>query len=252
MIKFGLVLLLSLSALSIIQAQDVAVLMKVAQNDERDLKETEALEQYKLVLANDPNNLKALVKTAELSCSIGGRLANKTDKRLQYESALSFAKRALTVDNKSADANCSIAMVSGKLTEIETDNKKIVAYVRDIKAYADRALALNPNHARANFIEGRWHFEMITLNSLKRSAAKMMYGGLPEASLDSSMAYLEKSKQLDQYSVITYYYLNKAYREDNKPTKQMELLSKMVKLPTRTINDIAMKEEAAKELASLQ
>jgi hypothetical protein len=66
------------------------------------------------------------------------------------------------------------------------------------------------------------------------------------------MAYLEKSKQLDQYSVITYYYLNKAYREDNKPTKQMELLSKMVKLPTRTINDIAMKEEAAKELASLQ
>ncbi len=252
MIKYGFILLISLSVLSKAGAQDVAVLMKVAQNYERDLKEPEALEQYKLVLANDPNNIKALVKTAELSCLIGGRLENKTDKRLQYESAMSFARRALAVDNNSADANCAIAMVSGKLTEVETDNKKIVAYVRDIKVYANKALAINPNHATANFIEGRWHYEMVTLNTLKRAAAKVLYGGLPEASLDSAMAYLEKSKQLNQYSVITYYYLNKAYREDNKPTKQIDLLSKMVKLPTRTFDDIAMKEEAAKELASLQ
>ncbi len=252
MIKYGLILLLSLSVLSKAGAQEVAVLMKVAQNYERDLKENEALEQYKLVLANDPNNMKALVKTAELSCAIGGRLENKTDKRLQYESAMSFAKRALAVDGNNPDANCAIAMVSGKLTEVETDNKKIVAYVKDVKVYANKALAINPNHARANFIEGRWHYEMVTLNTLKRAAAKVLYGGLPEASLDSAMAYLEKSKQLDQYSVITYYYLNKAYKEDNKPTKQIDLLSKMVKLPTRTVNDVAMKEEASKELASLQ
>ena len=70
MVKYALILLFSLSVLSKASAQDVAVLMKVAQNYERDLKENEALEQYKLVLANDPNNMKALVKTAELSCSI--------------------------------------------------------------------------------------------------------------------------------------------------------------------------------------
>jgi len=252
MIKYGLIGLLSILLLSKAGAQDIAVLLKMAQNYERDLKEPEALEQYKLVLANDPNNIKALVKTAELNCAIGGRLENKTDKRLQFESALSFAKRALLVDNNNADANCAVAMVSGKLTEVETDNKKIVAFVRDVKVYANKALTINPNHAKANFIEGRWHYEMVTLNTLKRAAAKVLYGGLPEASLDSAMAYLEKSKQLDQYAVITYCYLNKAYKEDNKPTKQIDLLSRMVKLPTRTVNDVAMKEEAAKELANLQ
>lgn len=252
MIRFFFFLLVTLTSTVKIEAQDIAVLMKVAQNYERDLKEPEALEAYKQVLTNDPQNIKALVKTAELSCSIGARLFNNTDKRLQYETAMSYAKRALTVDSNSADANCAIAMVSGKMTEIETDSKKKVAYVRDVKLYADKALSLNPKHSRANFIEGRWHYEMVTLNSLKRTAAKMFYGGLPEASLDSAMMYLEKSKQLDPYCVLTYYYLNKAYKEDNKPTKQIDLLKKMVKLPTRILDDIKMKEEATKELESLQ
>jgi len=42
------------------------------------------------------------------------------------------------------------------------------------------------------------------------------------------------------------------YKEDNKPIKQIDLLNKMVKLPTRVLDDIKMKEEATKELESLQ
>ena len=252
MIKYRLLLALALISICKVNAQDIAVLMKVAQNYERDLKEPEALNQYKLVLENDPKNMKALIKTAELSCSVGARLENPIDKRLQYESALSFAKRALALDNHDADANYALAMVSGKMTEIETDNKKKVAYVRDAKLYADKALSINPKHAKATFVEGRWHYEMVTLNSLKRTAAKLLYGGLPEASLDSAMSYLERSRQLDPYYVLTYYYLDKAYKEDNKPAKQIDLLNRMVKLPTRSFDDIAMKAEATKELADLQ
>ncbi len=250
--KYGLMLTIMLISICTVNAQDIAVLMKVAQNYERDLKEPEALDAYKQVLTNDPKNIKALVKTAELSCSIGARLYNNTDKRLQYESGMSFAKRAFAVDSNNADANYAIAMVSGKMIEIETDNKKKVAYVRDAKLFADRALAINPKHAKATFIEGRWHYEMVTLNSLKRTAAKFLYGGLPEASLDSAIFYLEKSKQLNPYAVITSYYLDKAYKEDNKPAKQLELLNRLVKLPTRYFDDIKMKEEATNELASLQ
>ena len=252
MIKYILMVVVLVATVSFSQAQDIAVLMKVAENYEHNLKEPEALNQYKEVLALDPQNIKALVKTAELSCSIGERTENKNDKRLQFESAMAFAKRALAADNNSADANYAMAMVSGKMTEIETDNKKKIGYVIDIKNYANRALAINPNHARATFVEGRWHYEMITLNSVKRTAAKLINGNLPTASLDSATAYLEKAKQLDPYYVLTYYYLNKAYKEDEKPAKQMDILSKMVKLPTRCFDDIAMKDGAKKELESMQ
>jgi hypothetical protein len=185
-------------------AQEVAVLMKEAENFEVAFKEPEALEKYKQVLTVEPKNMKALIKATELSCSVGGRLENKNDKRLQYESSLSFAKRALATDSNSADANYVMAMTCGKLTEIETDNKVIVAYVRDCKTYADKALKINPNHAKANFTEGRWHYEMVTLNGLKKVAAKVLYGGIQTASLDSAIAYLEKCKNLAPYFMINY------------------------------------------------
>jgi len=250
--KNFLLITFTLISINLVFGQENIVLFKEAENLERSLKEPEALEKYKLILASDASNIKALVKAAELSCLIGARIENKNDKRLQYESAMSFAKRALAADNNNPDANYAISMVSGKMTEIETDNKKIVAYARDVKLYADKAIHINPKHAKATFTEGRWHFEMVTLNSLKRTAAKVFFGGLPTATLDSAIIYLERCKSLDPYLVINYYYLNKAYKEDNKPVKQIELLNRMVKLPTRTFDDIAMKAEATKELAELQ
>lgn len=233
-------------------AQDNSVLFKEAENLERSFKEPEALDKYKQILTNDATNIKALVKATELSCSIGGRADNKNDKRLNYESGLAFAQRALKADSNSAEANYAVAMASGKMTEVETENKKIVAYVKDTKTYVEKALAINANYGKANFVIGRWHYEMVTLSGIKKVAVKLLYGGLPEASLDNAIMYMEKCKTLEPYYMINYFYLNKVYKENDKPAKQIEVLSKMVKLPNRTFDDAAMKEDAQKQLQQLQ
>jgi len=250
--KYALIISILFCSGFSLMAQDVTVWLKEAENFERSLKELEALDKYKQVLTANPTHLFALVKTTELSCAIGGRLENKNDKRLQYESAFAFAKRAYKTDSNSADANYIMAMVSGKMTEIETDNKKIVAFARDTKIYIDKALLINPNHPKANFTLGRWHYEMVTLSTLKKAAVKVFFGGLQSASIDNAIAYLEKSKSIDPYYMLTYYYLNKAYQEENRLPKQIEILNKMVKLPTRCFDDIQMKSEAMKQLQSLQ
>ena len=234
-----------------LHAQDNNVLFKEADNLERSFKEPEALEKYKQILTNDAANTKALVKASELSCSIGSRTENKTNKRLNYESGLAFAQRALKADSNSAEANYAVAMASGKMTEIETENKKVVAFVKNTKTYVEKALIINVNYAKANFVLGRWHYEMINLSGIKKAAVKLFYGGLPEASIDNAIMYMEKCKSLDPYLMINYFYLNKAYKDNNKPAKQIEILSKMVKLPNRTIDDAAMKEDAQKQLQQL-
>ncbi len=233
-------------------AQDNNVLFKQAENLEHSFKEPEALDKYKQILTNDAVNIKALVKATELSCSIGSRLENKNDKRLNYESALAFAQRALKVDTNSAEANYAVAMASGKMTEVETENKKIVAFVNDTKTYIEKALAINPNFGKAYFVLGRWNFEMVNLSGIKKAAVKLFYGGLPDASLDNAIIYMEKCKLLEPYYMINYFYLNKAYKQYDKPAKQIEVLSKMVKLPLRTFDDAAMKEDAQKQLQQLQ
>lgn len=233
-------------------AQDINILLKEASNLERVQKDNEALEKYKQVLTIDPAHLKALVRSAELSASLGGKLTDKNSKRLFYETALAYAKRAWQADSNQADAPYAMAMASGKMTDVEAENKQVVAYVKDIKQYADKALALNADHARANYTLGKWHYEMVTLSGFKKAAVKLLYGGLPPGDLDKAILYMEKCKTLDPYFVANYLDLAKAYKESRQPAKALEVLNKLVKLPTRTGDDIALKAEGAKLLASMQ
>ncbi len=233
-------------------AQDIVILAKEADNAERQLKEPEALAKYKQILVLEPNQIKYLVKAAELEVAIGGREKDEKNKRLLFESAMAYAQRALAIDPNNADANYAMATVSGKMTDLDIENKKIVTYVKEVKQYADKALSINPNHARANYTLGKWHYEMVTLSGIKKAAVKLFYGGLPNGDLDKAILYMEKCRTLEPYFVTNQLDLAKAYKESRQPAKAIEVLEKLVKMPNRSFNDIAMKAEGAKILASLQ
>lgn len=247
-----LVILFSLFAFVTAPAQDSNILLKQADNFEKQQKEAEALDLYKQVLLSDPANLRALVKAAEMNVSLGNRQTDKNSKRLYYETALAFANRAFQSDSTQADAAYAMAMASGKMTDVETENKKIVAYVKDVKRYADKAVALNPNHGKANYTLGKWHYEMATLSGFKKTAVKLFYSGLPEGTLEQAILYMEKCRTLEPYFVSNYFDLAKAYKEDRKPAQAIEVLTRLVRLPTRTTDDVAQKAAGAKLLESMQ
>ncbi len=233
-------------------AQDIQVLLKEADNFEKQLKEREALDKYKQVLLTASVNMKSLVKAAELNVLLGNRESDRKQRKLYFETALGYAKRALDADLNNADANYVMAMASGKMTDVETENKKIVAYVKDVKVYSDKALAIDPNHARAHYTLGKWHYEMVTLSGVKKMAVKLLYGGLPEGDIEQAIAHMEKCRLLEPYFVPNYLDLGKAYKENHQPAKAMEVLGRLVKLPTRSSADVEQKAEGAKLLASLQ
>ncbi len=187
-IFLGAILLVSIVS----NSQDVVVVLKEADNFEKILKEEQALEKYRLALSIAPDNIGALVKAAELNCNIAGRQSDKKAKRTYVDAAKAYAERALAINASSADANYVMSVVSAKLTEVETENKKIIENVKNIKAYADKALAINPNHAKANFSLGKWHFEMVQLSWVKRVAAKAFFGGMPNATIETAIMHMEK------------------------------------------------------------
>ncbi len=249
--KYIVAALLSLAVTSLF-SQDVKVLLKEAENLEYNLKDNAALDKYKQLLAADPQNLTALIHVAELSCGIGGREADKKRKKALFEEAKVYADKALAVNGKSAESNYVRAVVAGKLTETETDNKKVVGYVKEIKDYADRALAINPEHARATYVLGKWHLEMVNLSWAKKAAVKVFFGGLPDATIENAIKYMERSRSLDKYFVLNHLELAKAYKYDNKPAKAIEILNLLAKLPNRTSDDAALKQEGKKMLQEIQ
>lgn len=248
LIWFGLFFGLGFSVI----AQDITLLAKEAENLERQLKEPEALAKYKQILLQEPSGIKYLVKATELEIAIGSREKDANNKRLFFESALAYAERAIKADSNSADAHYAMASASGKMTDLDIDNKKIVAYVKEVKDHADKAIQLQPNHARANYTLGKWHYEMVTLSGFKKAAVKLFYGGLPNGDLDKAILYMEKCRILEPYFVTNQLDLAKAYKENRQPAKAIEILERLVKMPNRSFNDIALKAEGAKLLASLK
>jgi tetratricopeptide (TPR) repeat protein len=242
-----IVLLLSITSFS----QDINVTLKEAANLERSLKEEQSLEKYQAILATDSNNLVALIKSAELSASIGGRQKDKKAKKPFYDAAKGYADKVISLAADNADANYVMSLASSKMAEVETENKKLVAFVRDSKVFADKALAINPNHARANYAVGKWHFEMMQTSWVKKTVAKTLLGGLPEATIDDAIKYMEKCRALDQYYVANYLDLAKAYKYYSRPAKAIEVLQKLVKLPTRTADDASLKAEGKKILEEM-
>lgn len=232
--------------------QDNNLLLKEAKDFELKFDEAGALEKYKIIAQENPADIFALVKCAELNCSIGERQKDKKVKAAYFDSAEIYADQAYDANAKNADACYAKALVAAKKTETDDDNKKVLEDVKQIKIYADQALAINPNHAKANYILGKWHFELIRLSWIKRAAIKTFYGGIPDTQIDSAAYYMEKSRVADPYFALDYLDLAKVYQYDHQPGKAIDVLNKLVKLPNRTFDDAAIKEEGKKMLAAMQ
>lgn len=233
-------------------SQDVNTLLKEAGNLERSLKEEAALDKYKQILTADSNNVRALIRSSELCSSIGGRQVDKNAKANYYNLAKHYADKAIAKDSNNADAYYVRAVAAGKLTEIESDNKKLVEDIKDIKTYADKALSINPNHGKANYVLGKWNFEVLTLSWAKKAAVKVLYGGIQKATIEDVYKYMERCKVLEPYFVLNYLDLAKAYKYDHKPSQAIDVLNQLVKLPNRTEDDPALKAEGKKMLAEMQ
>jgi tetratricopeptide (TPR) repeat protein len=249
--KYAALSFMALIFSCIIYAQDVDALIKEAEKFERDLKEADALNTYKNILAAQPENIKALCKCAELTGRIGNRLKEEKQRAAQFEIAKSYALAALKANNKDADANYVAAATAMRFTFV-TGGKERAGYLRDMKNYADSALIINPNHARALYVLGKWNFEITEMNVADKAAVKILFGGMPKASLDAAIIHFEKARTADPLLSVNYLDLANAYIKFHRTDKAIDVLNKMQKLPPRTQDDAALKAEGKTLLASLQ
>ena len=236
-----------------LQAQSVSDLLQKANILYKQFKEADALNAYERVLAQDSANLTALVKCTELSTSLGKKQADKDAKLKYFLASKTFADKTLATNGDSAEAYYAQALAYGNFSEIETEKRKVIEDVKQIKDNADKGLSINAQYGLLNYVEGKWHYEMLALNWFKKAALNTFYGkDIPKPDIDSAIYFMEKCRVQLPYFVQNYFDLSKAYALKNRPAQEMEILAKMVKLPNRMADDAALKEEGKKRLQALQ
>jgi len=127
-----------------------------------------------------------------------------------------------------------------------------VQYVNEIRKYAETTLKYDPNSFKAYHVLGKWNYEVSNLNVAERSIAKIIYGGLPAASLKQSIYYFEKSRNLNPAFLLNYLELARAYHRNNDPEKARELLHTLLSLPNMIYDDNRVKTTASELLGKWQ
>lgn len=249
--KYGVLSVIALLFACIVYTQDMGPLIEEAAKLEKNLKETEALDTYQSVLKIQPDNVTALCKAAELTGRIGSRLKDNGQKTTWFITAKAYAETALKQKQNYADAYYVMAYTTMKLTTV-TKGKERAANLRDMKYYADSALLFNPAHAGALYISGKWNSEIYNLNAGEKAAVKVLFGGMPKASLETAILNFEKARTANPWMLVNYLDLANTYVQNRSTGKAIEVLNKMVKMPPRTGDDESLKAEGRALLSSLQ
>jgi hypothetical protein len=224
--------------------QDITALIKEANRLEAVPDEKAAFHKFREVLKLNATNIYALNKCSELCSRIGQRQIKNTKLRDEYYLAAKiYAETSLKVDPKNSEANCVMAIALGRSSMSKSGKEKIIN-AREIKKYIDAALANDPKNFKAWHVLGRWQFEISNLNSLERSLVKLLYGGLPPATLTQSIYAFEKARSLRPEFLLNYYEMAKAYEDNNNKAKAIAYLQLLFTLPNQTEDDPAIKEKA--------
>jgi tetratricopeptide (TPR) repeat protein len=228
-------------------AQDLNTLLKEAQQLEASFKETEALQKYLDVLRYQPNNLPALIKTSELYSIVGKHQASKDKQKEYFRNAKTYAQKALQVNSNSSEANVAMALAMGRMAMIASGEDKIKA-VKDVKAYAEKSIQLDPNNFKGYHVLAKWHYEVSDLNAVEKWLVKVTYEALPKASLDDAIRYYEKSRQLNPSFLLNYLELARGWHRKNNNKRAIEMLEAMLKLPNKIADDANIKKKGKKLL----
>lgn len=210
----------------------------------------QALEFYLPAEQLQPANAALLVKISRQYALKMNDLPNKNAKLTAGRTALGYAKRAVKADGKSSDAHLSVAICLGKLTPHLGAREK-VEMSREIKQEADLAVKLNPQSDLAWQVLGRWHQELANIGFATRTLAKIVYGGLPQASNERAVECFRKAMALNPKRLVHVIELGRTLELMDQDDAARKYLQQGLAMPDRDKDDPETKARGRESLADI-
>jgi tetratricopeptide (TPR) repeat protein len=211
----------------------------------------EALKWYLPAEKLEPENVDLLLRIARQYRHLMQDSTDPKEKMRHGGTAKAYADRAVALAPSDPESHLSVAICHVKMVP-HLGSKERLEASKQVKASVDRALALNPNHDIGWFILGCWHQKMSDVGLMKRALARVICGGLPEASNEDSVRCLEKAIQLNPKRPMHYIELGRTYSQMGKPAEARRFIEKGLNMPDIGKDDPEMKQRGRETLAVLR
>lgn len=209
----------------------------------------EAQDRLTTLREGHPANADVLWRLGWTMVDLGERRDDDDAREAIYREALDVAQSAVAADSMSADAHLVLGIAAGRVGLMSGTREK-VEKSRTVKESVDRALALDSTLAAAYHVRARWHREVATLGFFSRAAVRIVYGGLPDASLEASVRDFRRSIELDE-RVIDHLELARTYLEMDDEAQAREHLQMALDTPNKDPDDPEHKRQAQELLDDL-
>jgi len=209
------------------------------------------LTTFQKLMKADSSNADYLANGSYFYSKVGNTLATDQEKLSYYRKAEYLAKKAIKLNDKNAEAHYAYALALGRINENASSSQKI-ANSKLIKGECDKAIALNPKHAGAYHILGRWHRTIAGFSGFEKTMINAFYGGVPTgASYEEAVKAFQNAIVYEPKYILHQYELAVTYHDMGKDAYAKTWLQKAIELPaTDDDNKDAKKkcEELLKQL----
>ena len=182
----------------------------------------------------------------------GNEFSDKKTRQAYFNTGLYLAKKALALDASFADSHYCMALALGRINEF-TDTQTKIANSKEIKRYIDETLKLNPAHAGAYHILGRWNRTIANFGNVERMMINSLYGGVPKgATLQGALDAFIKAVAFEPEFKLHQYELAQAYLDMGKKINAKVWFQKALKIKSNNQSDLLINEKCLKALEALK
>ncbi len=205
-----------------------------------------ALQNYLQAYQADTTNCEATWKVSRSYVDVG-EFAEENKQKEDYAKGEKFARLAIVKCPDNADAHLSLAVAVGRVALI-SGKKKQVQLSAIVKDESLKALELDPNKDIAHHVLARWHRKVANLSGIQKTFAKILYGGLPDASNEKSVEHFKKAIELNPTYINHHLELGLTYEEMGEWELAKAEYEKVAELPISSSDDKDHKKTAAERL----
>jgi tetratricopeptide (TPR) repeat protein len=217
-------------------AESAADLIKQGDACDARLETSEALGCYLKAEEILPNDAELQIKIAKQYGESMVDAPSAKEKRALGERALTHAKRALVLAPDLCDSHLAVAICYGRLLDVVGVRTK-VEYSRLVKQHGDKAVAIDPGSDYAWHMLGRWHQAVSTTNQVLLGAVKLVYGGLPDSSLEKAAECFAAAERLAPGRVAHPIELGRTFAMQGKSKEAREAIERGMALPNSERDD---------------
>lgn len=217
------------------------------------LQNPEALAIYQEAYALAPTDFGVLWRMSRTHNDWAMDLKTQGDKKAaehHFERAAAYADSLIVHYPNNREPYFHKAAAVGNLALFKGGKKK-VELGREVEYLCQKALEIDPNYALALVAYGIFQKEVASLPWVLKRFARLLYGGLPEASFEEAAALLERGIASDPSITIAYFELGNVYRKLGRDADARAIWEKSLALSPQNTEDARNQAKTRELLADL-